>query len=473
MSELDSLELFIDGRAVGISPEVLGKYNQPGPRYTSYPTAPEWSDTFGPDDALAAFQEADQTERPAPLSLYFHIPFCESLCLYCGCNVVINKNHEVSHPYLTALEQELDRVSSEVSRSRRVEQLHWGGGTPTYLTPAQIESLYSHIKSRFSLADDAEVSIEVDPRVTTPEHFQTLRRVGFNRVSLGIQDFDPLVQKTVHRIQPYDETRRLFDHCRQLGFESINVDLIYGLPHQTVESFRKTVDLIISLNPDRIALFSYAHVPWMKKQQGSFARYLPEGIEKFRIFSRAVRMFTEAGYRYIGLDHFAKPDDELCRAQDDRTLHRNFQGYTTRRGCDLYAMGVSSISSTENAYVQSWRDLDRYYESVNAGTLPTMRGMQVSREDKLRRSIINRVLCHAVVVKSEVESEFGISFDEHFGDELNALGELQHDDLVNVGEDRITVRPLGRVFIRNIAMVFDAYLNKSNSDRKQVFSKTL
>jgi oxygen-independent coproporphyrinogen-3 oxidase len=469
----DGLELVIDQKLVAVSPEILERYNRPGPRYTSYPTAPEWDDGFGPEQALTAFRQADNAERPAPVSLYFHIPFCESLCLYCGCNVVINKSHEVAHPYLAALEREIERVSAEVSPTRKVEQLHWGGGTPTYLTPAQIESLYSKIDRSFSIAADAEISVEVDPRVTTIDHFSALRRVGFNRVSLGIQDFDPLVQKTVHRIQSYEDTQQLFNQCRDLGFESINVDLIYGLPHQTAESFSRTVELITRLNPDRIALFSYAHVPWMKKQQGSFAKFLPEGADKFRIFSRAVKMFTDAGYRYIGLDHFAKPDDELCRAQDDRTLHRNFQGYTTRRGCDLYALGVSAISSTEDAYVQSWRDLARYYDAINSDKLPTMRGMTVSNEDKLRRSVINRILCHTVVIKSDVEDEFGIDFDEHFGEELAKLSELERDNLVRVASDRIQVEPLGRVFIRNVAMVFDAYLNRPEGGRSQLFSKTL
>jgi oxygen-independent coproporphyrinogen-3 oxidase len=367
------VKLSIDGRQAEISAGLLEKYGGPGPRYTSYPTAPEWSDDFGSADALDAFRQADRAARPAPVSLYVHIPFCESLCLYCGCNVVVQKNHAQSSIYLNALTTEIDRLSWEVSPSREVEQLHWGGGTPTWLSPAQIESLFGHIRSRFSFAPDAEISIEVDPRVTTAEHLRTLRRAGFNRVSMGIQDFDPLVQQTVRRIQTFEETRALVEQCRELGFQSLNVDLIYGLPHQTVESFARTLDLIVELSPDRIALFSYAHVPWMKKQQGSFAPYLPQGLEKLKIFSGAVRAFTDAGYRYIGLDHFARPDDELCRAQDDRTLHRNFQGYTTRRGCDLFAAGVSSISSTDDAYIQSWRDLRHYYEALGSGRLPTMR----------------------------------------------------------------------------------------------------
>src|SRR5205085_5749856 len=346
----DTLEVNIGGEPVAVTTATLEKYNQPGPRYTSYPTAPEWGDQFGPAELRDVFREANAKPAPAPLSLYFHIPFCQSLCLYCGCNVVISKKHDVALTYLDALKREIDWTSAEVLPSRKVEQLHWGGGTPTYLTPQQIEDLYGYIQERFSFSDSAEVSIEIDPRVTSLEHCRALRRVGFNRVSLGIQDFDPLVQKTIRRVQPYEETKRLFDSCREIGFESINVDLIYGLPHQTAASFSDTVNKIITMKPDRVAVFSYAHVPWMKKQQGSFARFLPDATEKFRIFARAIEMLTGAGYRYIGLDHFARPEDEICRAQDERTLHRNFQGYTTKAGCDLYAMGVSSISGLEDAY---------------------------------------------------------------------------------------------------------------------------
>ncbi len=472
MTTVNTLEVNIGGELVALTTATIEKYNRPGPRYTSYPTAPEWDDQFGPAELRQVFREANAKPEPAPLSLYFHIPFCESLCLYCGCNTVISKKHDVALTYLDALKREIDSTSREVLASRKVEQLHWGGGTPTYLTPQQIEELYTHIQKRFSISDGAEVSVEVDPRVTSDEHCRALRRVGFNRVSLGIQDFDPVVQKTIHRLQPYEDTKHMFDYCREIGFESINVDLIYGLPHQTADSFSDTVKKIITMNPDRIAVFSYAHVPWMKKQQGSFTRFLPDPFDKFRIFARAIEMLTDAGFRYIGLDHFARPEDEICRAQDERTLHRNFQGYTTKAGCDLYAMGVSSISGLEDAYAQNWRDLPRYYEAIAAGRLPTMRGIRVSEEDKLRRSVINRVLCHTVLVKSEIEREFNIDFDDHFAPELVRLGELERDGLVRIDGDRIEVAPLGRIFIRNVAMEFDAYLSKPE-EQKSVFSKTL
>ncbi|MEW6125655.1 MAG: oxygen-independent coproporphyrinogen III oxidase [Acidobacteriota bacterium] len=469
----ENLELTIAGTCLTLSPETLIKYDQPGPRYTSYPTAPEWDDNFNAGDYRQVLKQANEKPQPTPLSLYFHLPFCESLCLYCGCNVVINKNHEVAVPYIESLKREIDLISQEVALTRPVEQLHWGGGTPTYLSPAQIEILYSHIASHFSISDNAEISIEVDPRVTTAEHFRALRRVGFNRLSLGIQDFNPLVQKTIHRIQPYEETRQLFDYARELGFESINVDLIYGLPHQTQESFTDTIDKIIEMNPDRIAVFSYAHVPWMKKQQGSFAKFLPTGFEKFRIFAEAIAKFSEAGYRYIGLDHFARPDDEISAAQDDRTLHRNFQGYTTKAGCDLYAMGVSSISGFADAYAQNWRDLPHYYDAINRHELPTMRGVRVTEEDKLRRSVINRILCHCKVVKSEVEGDFNIRFDDFFASELAELEALTVDNLVRLTADEIIIEPLGRIFLRNVAMVFDAYLQRAEASKRKVFSRTL
>lgn len=470
MQAMNSLHNFltigIHGEQAEISPAIIEKYNQPGPRYTSYPTAPEWDDRFGQTEFITAL-EAPTT---APLSLYFHLPFCQSLCLFCGCNTVITKKREVTVPYLEHLKREIALVSAKVDSSRPVKQLHWGGGTPTYLTPDEIRDLFGCIREYFSLAPDAEIGIEVDPRATSEEHCRTLAELGFNRLSLGIQDFNPLVQKTINRAQPYEITKALFEYCRTLGFASINVDLIYGLPHQTLESFSETVNKIITMNPDRIAVFSYAHVPWLKKQQGSFAKHLPQGVEKFRIFHHAIGRLTAAGYRYIGMDHFAKPEDELCRAQDDRTLHRNFQGYTTQAGCDLLGMGVSSISGLENVYAQNYRDLPGYYAALDEGRWPTMRGLRVTAEDKLRRAVINRLLCHCVVFKAEIEREFGINFNTHFAAELARLRELEADQLVRLHDDRIEVATLGRIFIRNVAMVFDAYLK---AERQKVFSKTL
>ncbi len=454
-----------------ISADFLDRYNRPGPRYTSYPTAPVWQDDFGPDDLEKVYAQAESAR--APISLYMHLPFCESLCLFCACNVVITKDHSQAPPYLTTLKHEIDHVSRFVSRNRDVVQFHWGGGTPTYLTPAQMEDLFGHAAQRFTFAPDAEIGIEVDPRVTSPQHLESLRKLGFNRLSLGIQDFDPEVQETIHRIQPYEMTRDLIVQARALGFGSINIDLIYGLPYQTADRFGSTVDQALTLDPDRVALFSYAHVPWLRKQQGAFATHLPEGLEKFRIFRVGIEKFLGAGYQYIGMDHFAKPDDELAVAQRNRTLHRNFQGYTTKAGADLYGMGVSAISGLEDSYAQNYRELPRYTEAVERRGIATMRGYRLSEDDRLRRTVISRLLCHAVIRKDEIGAEFGIHFDEYFAPELARLAPFAEDRLIEYAPGEIRVTLLGRIFIRNVALLFDPYLEKQRLAEKPLFSKTL
>ncbi|HKV23955.1 MAG TPA: oxygen-independent coproporphyrinogen III oxidase [Candidatus Acidoferrum sp.] len=454
-----------------VSEDFLARYNRPGPRYTSYPTAPVWNDSFGPADLEKVHAEADAAA--SPLSLYMHIPFCESLCLFCACNVIIQKNHSVAPPYLDVLKQEMSRVSRNVSRNRPVIQFHWGGGTPTYLTPPQIEDLFGFTRDHFTFAPDAEIGIEVDPRVTSRAHLETLRKLGFNRLSMGIQDFDPLVQKTIHRIQPFDLTGNLIRSARELGFSSINVDLIYGLPHQTADSFSRSVDQILELAPDRVALFSYAHVPWLKKQQGSFVGHLPEGMAKFEIFRTGLLKFLEAGYLYIGMDHFAKPADELSTSQLNRTLHRNFQGYTTKAGADLYGMGITAISGIQNAYAQNHRDIPSWERAVAERGIATMRGYHLSDDDRLRRAVISRLLCHTVIFKSEISREFSVDFDSYFAPELRALEPAAHDGLVDLLPDKISATWLGRIFIRNLAMVFDPYLEKQQLASKPLFSKTL
>ena len=454
-----------------VNEEFLVRYNRPGPRYTSYPTAPVWNESFGIDDLEKIHLEADAAHTP--VSLYMHIPFCESLCLFCACNVIIQKDKGVAPPYLNVLKKEIDRVSLGVSRSRSVVQFHWGGGTPTYLTPEQIEDLFSFTRERFSFAPDAELGIEVDPRVTNRAHLEVLRKLGFNRLSMGVQDFHPEVQKVIHRIQPYDLTRDLVAAARGLGFDSINVDLIYGLPHQDPARFGATVDQIISLNPDRIALFSYAHVPWLKKQQGAFAQFLPEGMQKFEIFRTGLFKFVEAGYRYIGMDHFAKPGDELAVSQENRTLHRNFQGYTTKAGADLYGMGITAISGFRNAYAQNQRDLQSWQNAIHDRGLATMRGYHLSQDDHIRRAVISRLLCHTVIPKKEIDDEFGIDFDSYFALELERLETPREDGLLLLSNDEIRATWLGRIFIRNLAMIFDPYLEKQHLNAKPLFSKTL
>jgi oxygen-independent coproporphyrinogen-3 oxidase len=454
-----------------ISDAFLDKYNRPGPRYTSYPTAPVWKDDFGPEDFEKYCARAD--DRASPVSLYMHLPFCESLCLFCACTVSIQKDKTVAIPYLDKLKREIDHMAGHVSKKRPVIQFHWGGGTPTYLSPAQMDDLFGHTRERFSFAPDAEIGIEIDPRVTSREHLETLRRLGFNRLSMGIQDFEPKVQETIHRIQPYEMTRDLIIAARQLGFESLNVDLIYGLPYQTAASFRAAIGQTLTLKPDRVAMFSYAHVPWLKKQQGSFADHLPEGMEKFRIFRTGLEEFLAAGYVYIGMDHFAKPGDELALAQQARTLHRNFQGYTTKAGADLYGMGVSAISSLGEAYAQNRREVHAYQAAIAERGLAIMRGHRLSADDRVRRAVIGRLLCHTVIPKSEVEREFSISFDEYFAPEVERLEEFRAEGLVSLSPGEIRVTTLGRIFIRNVAMTFDRYLREQQMDQRPLFSKTL
>jgi oxygen-independent coproporphyrinogen III oxidase len=461
----DSLEV---GR---ITDAILEKYNRPGPRYTSYPTAPVWKDNFGPDDLEDCYARADAVATP--LSLYMHIPFCENLCLFCACNVSIQKDKKAAIPYLEALKREIDHVSQRISKKRAVSQFHWGGGTPTYLTPAQMEDLFGHASERFTFATEAEIGIEIDPRVTNRAHLESLRGLGFNRLSMGIQDFQPKVQETIHRVQPFEMTRDLILAARELGFESLNVDLIYGLPHQTADSFKETIDKTLRLRPDRVAMFSYAHVPWLKKQQGSFQMYLPEGMEKFRIFRAGLERFLDAGYVYIGMDHFALPDDELAVAQKNRTLHRNFQGYTTKAGADLYGMGVSAISSIGEAYAQNRKEVPAYQETIASRGIATARGYKLSPDDLLRRAVISRLLCHTVIPKPEIEQQFSISFDEYFAPELERLQESRDEGLVILEPNQIRVTPLGRIFIRNVAMVFDRYLREQQMDQRPLFSKTL
>ena len=456
---------------LSVDEEFVNRYNRPGPRYTSYPTAPVWTDAFGTNEYETAIAVADQ--KHSPVSLYMHLPFCESLCLFCACNVIIRKDKSGTPPYLDILKKETAHIARGVSRDRKVAQLHWGGGTPTYLSPEQIEDLFGYTRERFTFAPDAEIGIEVDPRVTTREHLETVRRMGFNRLSMGVQDFEEEVQKAVHRVQPYEQTRDLIRAARELGFDSINVDLIYGLPYQTADSFAHTVEQIVGLSPDRIAMFSYAHVPWLKKQQGSFVGHLPEGMQKFDIFRSGLLKFLEAGYLYIGMDHFAKENDELAVSQRNRTLHRNFQGYTTKAGADLYGMGITAISGIQETYAQNFRDIPSWEKAVTVRGIATMRGYRLSPDDVIRREVISRLLCHTVIVKDEISRQFDINFDEYFAAELVRLKTPEADGLVVMNDKEIRTAWLGRIFIRNLAMVFDPYLEKQHLDSKPLFSKTL
>lgn len=456
----------------GITPELLARYDRPGPRYTSYPTAPQFSASFGADGYLAALRDA--AERAVePLSMYVHIPFCAARCTYCGCSVVISPRRGPQEAYLEAVESELDLLATHLGNRRTLTQLHWGGGTPTYLSPAELERLFLAITRRFRIAEGAEVAIEVDPCVTSEEQMRTLRVLGFNRISLGVQDFDPQVQSAVHRVQPLELTRSCVGLARSLGFSSVNVDLIYGLPYQTPESFARCVDTAVAeLSPDRVAAFSYAHVPWIKPHQRALEGLpLPRGWEKFRIFAAAAERFLAAGYRFIGMDHFAKPDDELSRALDAGTLHRNFMGYTVLPASDLVGVGVTAIGDVAGRYVQAEKNLARYQRALEHGRLPVERGLLRTEEDELRGAVIRRLICTFRLDFGWVRERYGIEPRQGFARELADLEPFAADGLLELGADGIEVLPRGRFFIRNICMPFDAYLR--NETGRPVYSRTV
>jgi oxygen-independent coproporphyrinogen III oxidase len=429
---------------------LLKRYNEPAPRYTSYPPAPQWH------AAHRGLLISALRRSTAPLSIYVHIPFCERLCLYCGCNVVIKKDHSAAGGYIKNLIQEIELA--EAAHNRVVTQMHWGGGTPTYLDSRQIAELFNALADRFSLAADGEFSIEIDPRVTTAEQLQTLRSLGFNRLSMGIQDFDPNVQLAIRRIQSYEHTRELFDNARAMGFESINADLIYGLPKQTRSSFQKTLDLVLELDPDRLAVFSYAHVPVLKHQQRSFERYLPSESEKLQLFADAIQRLSATGYEHIGMDHFARPSDGLVAARHNGSLHRNFQGYTTHGETDLLGFGVSAISHVGNTFTQNHRELSAWEDEVGAGRIPVFRGYVQTKDDAIRAGVIEDCLCNSRISKNEIARRFQISFDDYFLPKLVRLREYERDGLIEGRMSRmIRVLPAGRVFVRAIAKVFDAF----------------
>jgi oxygen-independent coproporphyrinogen-3 oxidase len=449
--------------------ELLRKYSVPGPRYTSYPTAPYFHTGFGEADW------AEALTAPAPergLSLYAHIPFCDSLCYYCGCNMVATRDYSKTQPYLDSLEREMARTAALVDPARVVRQLHWGGGTPTYLNPADIRRLMTMMRQHFTLAPDAEISCEVDPRELTFEHLAALRESGFNRVSFGVQDMDPDVQQAVNRIQSEFLIRQVLDWSRELGFSSINLDLIVGLPKQTVASFNRTLERVVAWAPDRLAVFAYAHVPWMKKHQALIQEAdLPDAATRLGLQQAVNDALRAGGYVNIGLDHFARPDDELVRAQQNKTLWRNFQGYTTHKDCDILAFGVSSISQTADVYMQNEKNLKRYEARIAATGFAVERGIKLSRDDQIRREAITRVMCDLELDFSAFGREWGISFTDYFADALNDLRPLADDGLVSIEAGKIMVMPTGRLFLRNIGMCFDRYLKEAAGDKPR-YSRT-
>lgn len=450
----------IDDQAVTVSPHLIEKYSQPGPRYTSYPTAPNWRKDFGPEDFAAQLQKSNAAGRP--LSLYFHIPFCDERCTFCACSVVATRKHTAAQPYLQALNREVERIAGMVDTSRKAAQLHWGGGTPTYLDCAQIEKLWGAIAKHFSFADDAEISIEIDPRVTSQDQLKLLRRLGFNRASLGLQDFNPDVQKEAGRVQSFGETKTVIDYCRELKFHSVNIDLVYGLPKQTPKTFQKTLQQVLELNPDRIALFNFAYVPWMHAHQRKIAEAdLPGAVEKLKMFCAAIEVFQNAGYAFIGLDHFARAQDELTRAQKEKTMYRNFQGYTTQADCDLIGMGVTAISSVDGCFAQNAKKLKTYEETDFEKTLATHCGLSLSQEDLLRQQVIREIFCHQQIYLPD--------FQKLFHQEAAPLQALAGDGLIELEKEGLRVTGLGRLFLRNIGMVFDTYLKPGQGK----FSRTV
>ena len=440
--------------------DLIRRYDQSGPRYTSYPTAVEFHEGFGVSEYRSACARSNLTGRP--LSLYFHIPFCDTVCFYCACNKIATKDRSLAQPYLDRVSRELEMQGRLFADGRRVEQLHWGGGTPTFISHDQMRELMEETRRWFELVDDdrGEFSIEIDPREADAQTVALLRRLGFNRMSLGVQDFDQKVQNAVNRRQTEAETLAVLEAARAEGFRSISIDLIYGLPFQSVEGFQRTLDRIIEFAPDRLSVFNYAHLPGRFMPQRRIAEAdLPLPQTKLDILRATGERLADAGYVYIGMDHFARPDDELALAQRDGTLYRNFQGYSTHADCDLIGLGVTSIAKMDNTYAQNHRGLEEYYASIDAGTLAVARGVELSRDDEIRRDVITRLICNFALDFAEIEGAWGLDFSEYFADALPALRPMEEDGLLDVGPQGIRVLPRGRLLIRNICMVFDGYLS--------------
>jgi len=447
-------------------PELIRRYDKAGPRYTSYPTAVQFHEGF----AEREYKDyaINSNAGGQPLSLYFHLPFCDTVCFYCACNKIITKNRKRTAPYLQRLIQEIAMQASLFDPARPVTQLHWGGGTPTFLSHAEMRQLMDETGRYFKLLDDdsGEYSIEVDPREADTATIHLLRELGFNRLSLGVQDFEPGVQKAVNRIQSEAETEEVIVAARAAGFHSISIDLMYGLPLQNVSTFTQTLEKVIALSPDRLSVFNYAHLPQMFKTQRQINEAeLPPAEEKLAILQLCVERLTEAGYVYIGMDHFAKPDDELAIAQENGTLYRNFQGYSTQAECDLIAMGVTAVSKIGNSYSQNVKTMEEYEARIDSGHLPMFRGIGLTEDDILRRHVITQLICHFILDRQKVEKEFNISFADYFATELQELQQLEQDGLVKCTESMIEVQPAGKFLIRNVCMVFDRYLREAGEKR--------
>jgi oxygen-independent coproporphyrinogen III oxidase len=451
--------------------ELIHKYDRPGPRYTSYPTAPEWTDAFTPAQYEQHLARADRST--GPLSVYVHLPFCREMCRFCGCNVIATHDRSRADQYLDVLEKEVALVASRLKDRRAVSQLHWGGGTPTFLDEKQLVRCHDIIARHFSFTDDAEKAIEIDPAITRRSQIEVLARLGFNRISMGVQDFDARVQETVGRIQGEKETGELVQAARDNGFKGVNLDLIYGLPYQTPETWERTLDRILAMHPDRMAVFGFAYVPAFKPHQRLLPQEaLPKPEQRVELFLAAVEAFTKGGYRLIGLDHFALESDELSIAQTGGYLYRNFQGYTVRPADDTVAFGMTSISDIGGAYAQNAHKLKDWEDKVNAGVIPVERGASMSQDDVMRRFAINRVMCLLRLDLREIAEKFGPEARSALEADLRGgVKELQDDGLVTFDGDVLKVLPLGQLLVRNVAMLFDAYLKKASG--KKQFSRTV
>jgi oxygen-independent coproporphyrinogen-3 oxidase len=453
---------------------LVRQYDRPGPRYTSYPTAVEFNERFDEADYRGRL-EAAASVPDEPLSIYVHLPFCEERCSYCGCAVIATRKREVAATYLEYLAKEAALLAKALGTRRRVVQMHWGGGTPTYLSVEQLRSLYATLSRHFDFAPDAERAIEIDPRVTTGEQLTVLRELGFNRLSMGVQDFACEVQAAIGRRQSENQTRGLFEFARGLGFASINIDLVYGLPHQGVPSFSRTLASIVGLRPDRIAVYSYAHVPWLRPSQKAIRlEDLPTPVQKIELIGTAIERFLEAGYEAIGMDHFALPGDDLAIAARERRLQRNFMGYTTRPAPDVVALGISAIGDVRGAFAQNVKKLPAYYQALDAGRFPIEKGYTLSHDDLLRRHVIAELMCNFYLDRGDVERRFGVDFADYFRPELEGLlaasGPVS-DGLLEITDDALSVTARGRLFVRTICMQFDRYLPSHHG--KTVFSRTV
>ena len=466
----------MEPQSIAFNTDLLRRYDRPGPRYTSYPTAPQFHAGFGEAQLREVAEASNGDPIPRRLSLYVHVPFCESPCFYCGCNRIITRDKARGEAYLARLEREIALAARMFDRDREVIQLHFGGGTPNFLTPEQLREIVDTLRRQFCFSDapDRDISIELDPRFVNAEDIGALAAIGFNRASFGVQDFDPAVQKAVNRIQSVEQTRAVVDACRANGFRSVNVDLIYGLPNQTTDGFARTLDTVADMRPDRVAVYGYAHMPHLFKPQKQLdADLLPTAETRLALLQLAIEKLTAAGYQYIGMDHFALPDDELSLAQARGGLHRNFMGYTTHADSDLLGLGVSAISHIGDSFSQNPRDLPSWQIALDEGRLPVFRGMRMDEDDRLRADLIQSLMCQGEIPVAALERRYDIHFAEYFADALERLAPLAEDGLVRREPHRLVVTPRGRLLLRNIAMCFDRYLDQPVAASAPRFSRAI